>query len=534
VKNKLIIVDKYISIDVEKYIEFENIYKARLLTKKIFLNNKGFVKTHTYKGYEISWGLYDAIYKFCLLFTQLEKLINYIEKGGYSEIDVTHLDLKFANVISIYFYDKKITNRLIKRSLYSNIKSFILNFILLIFTLISIIYFFIRKRKYVGIWTGDFIFKKTTSDFRLNHLYERLQDRNTPYIEFIRTHNFKNFILNTWKRKRMAVYYSSILYFIKIFNKTKYRKPNNFYESVMFKFESPINNAIPVIYILSKIMKILDIKVNISFAFSSRSMHFHLASKILGIKTIGIMHGISQRNYLVNEFIEEYSGSKMIGPDIFGVWSEYMMEYYKKYCKIIPLNKIYLSGMLRNSQYNYLYKNEKFKLIEGGKIRVLLISEPLVEASEILPYVKELYKSNNIKLAIKLRPMVNDSFYSELVNLYPDIKNIDVYNGDILEVGSNFDVFLGSHSTAVIEASLIGKISFFVKTMKWGDFFSQNTLVHGVELICDDHNNIVKDIVNRIKYEDKFNTRVKNRKRYFGKMQDGSQWIANEVNKIIG
>ena len=70
-------------------------------------------------------------------------------------------------------------------------------------------------------------------------------------------------------------------------------------------------------------------------------------AKSLDIETIGIMHGLSQKEYAVQEFMESYCEDKKIGCDIYGVWSNHYLEYFKKYCKVMNPQDIYYSGLLR-------------------------------------------------------------------------------------------------------------------------------------------------------------------------------------------
>ena len=45
--------------------------------------------------------------------------------------------------------------------------------------------------------------------------------------------------------------------------------------------------------------------------------------------------------------MQSYQESKKIGCDIYGVWSEYYLEYFRKYSKISTKNSFQLSGLLR-------------------------------------------------------------------------------------------------------------------------------------------------------------------------------------------
>lgn len=288
-------------------IGFGNIKKARLLTDEIFLNNKEFIQKYDYDGYKITWAWYDKVYQFSLKCIEIDIL----KEKDYDTLELIDIGLEYEKVIKKYFYNKEIISSKKKTIITSKIKEFITNSILLIFSMFSIIYFMLKRKNYTAIWTGDFIYKNSTSDFRLNYLYEKLLKNKISYIEFIRTRSLKFFLINTVKRKRFAIYFTKV-------------KPNNFYESILFSYKK--DNEVFI-----KVVKILKLN-NVSFNFSSRKAHLILAAKSLKIKNIGIMHGLSRKEYVVNEFMESYSEDKYIGPDVFGVWSNEYVDYYREHC----------------------------------------------------------------------------------------------------------------------------------------------------------------------------------------------------------
>ena len=75
--------------------------------------------------------------------------------------------------------------------------------------------------------------------------------------------------------------------------------------------------------------------------------------------------------------------------------------------------------------------------------------------------------------------MVKDIYYEEMKVVFPEIRNLKLHDGKIEDVGKNFDVFIGSMSTAIIEGSLLGKISVLLNTIKFGDYFEIDNLISG-------------------------------------------------------
>jgi len=512
---------------IEDYIGFGNVKEARICTDKIFMSNRSFIERYDYDGYKVSWAWYDQIYQISLKYTEIKNLIHKLEYMNYDSMTIEGIHPSYEKVLIHYFFDKNL-----KTNLKTNVKSFIkfstINVVLLFFSIISIVFFFIRNKKNVGIRTEDVIFKGTKSDFRLNHLYDKLDNEKINYIEFIRSRSLRSFIKNTFIRKRFSIYYDCIPYFIRLFSRKKaYKlKPTSFYESILFEYSNNNEVLMDTIKFIKIIYKLCHIDKMLIISFSSRSASLCIASKSMNIKTIGIMHGLSIKEYAVQEFMESYNENKKLGPDIYGVWSEAWVDYFQKYSKNINSKDIYYSGLLRPLKD---YKRGEFSRVDNKKIKILLISEPLVCAQEILPYLEKIMENDKFELSIKVRPMIKDSFYEELKNIYPLVTVVPKYDGKILEDGKNFDVFIGSNSTAVIEASLLSKISILVKTDKWGDYFGVNELINNKDLLIDNPDNICKEIDFRVENEFKLNTINRIRNKFFGDNKDGADWIREEI-----
>jgi len=513
---------------MEDFLQQPNVSEARELTDKIFYENKEFIKFYDYKGYKISWSWYDNVFQTSLDYLSIKPLVDVIESNNPTKIIVVGLPNKYVRILKMYF--GKLEVELPKK--YSSIKYFqelLFNMFLLFFTFVSLVYFYFRKGSNVATRTEDLIFKNTKSDFRLNHLYSKYEENNIQYIEFIRNTSIKAFFKNIYKRKRLAIYYTSIIYFVSLFSrkKTVFEFPTNFSQSMLYCYASQNIVLIKSIPIFEKILKILKINNFVLITFSSRTAHLAIAAKSLSIPVIGIMHGLSQKEYAVQEFISPFNEEKKIGCDKYGLWSPYYLEYFKKYSKITPSEGFEYSGMLR--PVGGFVSHSLFKRISNNKIKVLLICEPLISALEIIPFLNFLLNHDNIEIAIKTRPMIRDGYYEELKLELPEIKKLKIYDGKIEDVAKEFDVFLGSYSTAVIEASLFGKISILLNTKKFGDYFEMDSLIPGHLFLVKTPESLYDNIISRVNNENSLGTIKNIRNRFFGDNLDGAQWIIDQL-----
>jgi len=515
---------------IEDYVDISSVSEARKLADTIYFENKEFISQYKHSKYSISWAWYSDIFQFCITYLEIQNLIQIIEDNNFTSIEIGAISPQYIQIFRVYFFRRNIvllgsqSNQLI-----NTFKQVIFNGFALIYSLISLVFFILRPGKNVGTYTGDFIYKNTQSDFRLSNLYAQYKKNKIHYVEFIRITKSKNFLDNIFKRKRFAIYHTSIIFFVALFTKKeKYTKyPVNFYQSVIYSFHYDNLVLKKSILIIEKLFIILRINNFISISFSSRSAHLSIAAKSLGIKTIGIMHGLQQKDYAVYEFMESYSERQKIGCDVYGVWSPHYLDYFKKYSKLMSPENIFYSGLLRPiKNFN---KTKPFKRISSNSLRVLIISEPLINVREVIPYVKALLKNDAIELAIKVRPMINDTYYEELKVHLPEISNLKVHSGTIEEIGRDYDVFIGSNSTAVIEGSLFGKISILLNTKKFGDYFEMDSLIPGHSLLVNDPEFLCQNIVDRVNNEVYLQTVDKIRARFFGDNKDGSQWLIDQL-----
>ena len=514
---------------IEDYVQFSSVVEARKLTDKIYSHNADFITEHDYKGYKITWSWYSDVFQFCIKYFEIERLIQTIDVLDAQHLKIGNIPPQYRKVLEVYFFNKKITSNVSKGELLSNTKQILFNVTLLLFSMISILFFILRPSKNIGTYTGDFIYKNTESDFRLNHLYEKYQENNIQYVEFIRDTKVKDFFINIFKRRRFAIYYTVIIFFVDLLSKKdkNSKHPQDFYQSILYSYHYSNFVLKKSTLIIEKIFKILRIDKFVLISFSSRSAHLAIAAKSLGIKTIGIMHGLQQKDYAVYEFMQSYQENKKIGCDVYGVWSLYYLEYFKKYSKISNADSFQYSGLLR--PVKNINQVDHFERVSENKIKILLISEPLITVSEIIPHLKCLLKNDNIEVSIKVRPMIKDIYYENMILEFPEIQDLKIYDGKLEDVADKFDVFVGSNSTAIIEASLFGKISILLNTVKFGDYFDIDKLIPGRQLLVKDPEFLCKEIQFRVENENDLKTIEKTKHMFFGDNNDGAQWVVDQL-----
>jgi len=511
----------------QDYVEDISLSKVREFSEGIFRENKEFLRSYIHNGYEITWAWYGDIFSISQKYMKYEKIILHIERVKYDQIIFKDVPNDLIKLIRMAFPEISIINLDLKKA--HEIRIFLLNFVGLIYSLFSLVVSFFKRNNRVASYTGDFIFKNSRCDIRLIELYKLYDRNNINFIEFIRMTSGKNFIVNIFKRRRMAIYVSSFQYFINLFFKnTHYKKrPKNFQESLLYSYHGSNLALQKEILVFEKIFNFLGVKKFFGISFSSRSASLFFAAKTIGAPIIGIMHGLQQRDYAVYEFIEPFNNKNLIGCDYYGTWSLHYKNYFKEYSKIHS-NIIY-SGPLRS--VSSFQKKFNFSQQDDEKIKVLVISEPHASFSDLVPFIKALIESKEICLGIKLRPMIKDNFLEILENFGLDISSIEIVDDELLKAGKSYDIFIGSYSTAIIEACLISKLSLLIYTNKWGDYFDLNSSPLGPMLLTNDPGEFINIIKLRIENENKLKSIIFFRERFFGNFnKNGAEWIVNLIS----
>ena len=316
----------------------------------------------------------------------------------------------------------------------------------------------IKRKPAVVVWTGDYYTRENAGDFRLGNFYKDCKKENLFVIDFINKSEsiFKRFS-NFYFRKRTVVYYNAIQTYIYsiilLFRKTKIKPV----ETQLDYFR--VDCSISRLY-----LKMVNAKVIIAWEFSKRQCGLIGAAKSLNIPVVGAMHGAGMRTYMVHEFIKQPRDEIKVGPDIMGVWSDYWLDYYTKHSNCY--SKLEVCCYQRSPR---MVTRKKPRI---NNFKILWISEPLAILEELYPYFKVI--NENFDLSIKIRQNIKCSFYSSLTSLYPQTTDLHTETGSMEESVINYDLVVGTHSTAVIESSLYNIPFLLFQSNKWGNYFDLN------------------------------------------------------------
>lgn len=541
-------------IDIESLIDSGSIQKASELARNLSLlttsDGRRLSNIANYEGFELWWIHYDDLmYKFCLPYTQYARLLDYLK--GFSK---THLyKPPFVNLLQCFldFHNRQyiVVDEFTKK----------ISFGILLQVVISIPFLLwvkIRRPKLM-LWIGDFFDPPRNYDFRMRFIYEELYDKKIRFVEFVRSMETSSVVLrHALKRKRPVIYSYAIIrlvyYFADMLNKKNTKELLNleppadadsgkrFWFAVAASYLDNYTGDVWAIKTLKAILKFIGIKASIIPTMATRNFHEVLACKLLGIKIVGIQHGLSPKYHAVSDFMPEFDGEKSMSVDKYGLWSEWWKDYYVKNSRIYKPEQLYVSGLMRPLEKQASDQSSNFTLGKQptdntGPVKVLFVAGQLADPKEVMPYLEELLRAENISVYMTFRPQ-RDDFGKYLVENYPEIlKKIGkkkILSSNIHEAIAQCDIVVGVYSTAVLESLLKMKPFIFFHTDKWGDYYDMKSFDSPYKFFTEDPQELVDTVLKNREIPSEILKELQNR--FFGDpYQNGSKWVVEQVEEFL-
>ncbi len=561
-KFNVIVANKMFQKDVEylgcRFIELEtlvgpgSVYEASTFLEELSLltlpNGSRLTKSFFYKGYELWWIHYNSLFHyFCLPYTQYRKLLEYLK--GFQGISFYRPPYKDLFFYYLQVYGCKVA--VLRESSFKSPTFLPFGiFLQIVITFLCLPILMVRKHRLV-LFTGDKFEKLKDYDFRMGFIYEELKQRDIPFVEFIRSlESWKTVLKHAIKRRRPVIYSEAVSFagrFASILSGgrrcAKRRFDSHAFDSVInpeerFKLLIATKHLLGVyddiwaIRIMKWILRSTGVRVALVPSVSERNIHAVLGCKLNDISTVGILHGVASRYANPYDFMSGFDGEKMFSVDVYGVWSEWWKEHYIKNSQAYKPEQLYVSGPMRPLE---VQKESNIATgTQGEFITVLFIAEQTAAPSEVMPYLHKLLDRRDIKLTIKFRPG-SDGFEKWLLQNEPQVlklQHVQIIKGGMQEAIQNADVVVGCHSTGVLEALLQLKVPVFLRTQKWGDYYSMIEYSGGRRFFAENP----VELIERIKgvYAISPDDIIDLREQYFGDPhKNGSKWVVDEIEQFL-
>lgn len=508
--------------ELRKHLREVSIYEARSHTEKIFKQVSEKKTLEKWSSY-YAWALHDIFfYKTVSPYLELRLLMDLASNG--TSITCIDIPAKYASILQ-QFSGFKVEQ---SKSFWSIITTIMLPFFncfLLFYSFCSYL-IYLPKRNIIGVWTGDYLGTQGQGDPRITEIYTYLNHEKIPYLEFIRTTAVspRKIIQNMIRRRKAAIYMDSLegLFQSKKSLVTIDAKGsvNNHLEKLLINLSGHCEKYQRASTIFDFIFRTLKFKTLICWFLSHRTFSIITAAKKNKIKTIGFMHGVSVYSYMGHEYMKEYRGPA-IGPDKFGVWSEYWLKQFQQHSSIYAEGALEISGPMNKSIF--------YEKNNSSKEFVTIISEQSSDPQYIIHFIQAAL-AHHYKVLLKVRPFGADPFYLKLQQFYPDIiKKITVSFSPVEEVFNLSSVVLGTHSTAVIEASKFLVPFALLSTKKWQDYFDIKQTSSPYQAYLEKEEDLI-NLLQSIKQNDYSDYLKSIRNNYFG-AANGLDWIKKQINE---
>lgn len=527
-------------------IEEANIFLDEI-SSTTFPNGQKISKSFMFEGYELWWVHYnDFFHYFSLPFTQYKKLLEFLRNFE----NVSFHNPPFKNLFWHYLHAYECRVSILGEPWFRKIPTVPLGILAqTVITIFSVLVLTVTRPK-VMVSTGDGLEPSRDYDFRMKFIYEELRHKKLSFVEFIRSlESWKTVVEHAIIRRRPVVYSEAVAFIGKLLSVASWKRYDISQESgkkdylrsmgpedkfrllVATHYLVGVYGDIWAVRIMRRILHLIGVRAAFLSAVTERNFSIFLGCKMDNIPSVGISHGVAFRSATPYDFMNGYSGEKMLSVDVYGVWSEWWKEYYRKYSYVYKSEQLYVSGPMRPLE---LLKEPAEKISDNERVRILFVSEQVAVPGEIMPYLRELLVMPNIELTIKFRPS-RDGFEDWLTKNEPLIlKNpqLQIMRGSMQDAIQNVDVVIGSYSTGVLEALLLLKIPIFLRTKKWGDYFS---LTEDDETRCLFAEN-PQELKERIKNAHTLSKKllIELREQYFGNPHNnGSKWVVEKLEETL-
>ena len=219
------------------------------------------------------------------------------------------------------------------------------------------------------------------------------------------------------------------------------------------------------------------------------SRHTHAlvaACKSLGVPVVGYQHAVGFNRFYAGLACYGWSGARSHAPDRYALWSDYFRERLLGFSELFTTRDTFVCGNLRPPPASA--SPARAGSSGGGKLRVLLVSEPKASPEELLPVVARLVANEGLEVRLKVRPGEDvDAAGTFFGDLFAGMRVVDT--ASVHEAFAECDVVVGLYSSVLYEALQAPRPVVVLRTRSpyAGDLGAEGlaTVVDDPESACD-------------------------------------------------
>jgi len=383
---------------------------------------------------------YEEVYKFVC---EQGSGITLQTKDASSELRRILRAVPHAKIIPCSFF----------KTIINSVVSFVLKVLAWLVTYWALIK--LKSKKEIKVIYSPDKYSKFGCDFRIYPLYKYLQENKKDYLEIFHTGWGKEFLSNLLKRKRVAIYLESLVWYpnqnnFKIDEADFSSFPNhlsNFFKFLLKEMLARMSYSQQLILKLEKILSKTAITEIMALDDMRYTNELVVACKKNNIKIYGLQHGQFTKYHVgwMNYGLPKERG---VAFDKLFVWNEYWRNLLLKYSTQYDEKNVVVGGWLRRLP-EIVWEEKKTTSEEKKIISILLPFEISLSPEEISGYVRK-FLLLGVKIFFKVRPdLTREKQLKHYGFLSTDnVEVVETVDGQIL---SQIDAVVGVYSTFLSE-----------------------------------------------------------------------------------
>jgi hypothetical protein len=309
-------------------------------------------------------------------------------------------------------------------------------------------------------------------DFRFTPLYREMRRAGFRYAEYAHTLSPVQAVKNFFRRGRPVFYLESADFQARLSRigipVPKVECPSGGSNSVADRalralvpaaIESCLQSA-ACQRVLKRALQFQRVRRALIFDDNRHNFELIAACLALGIPVLGFQHGVFNK-FHAGLMAYGFSGARRHAFDRYGVWSVLFRERLLRDSVLFPDDRIFIAGPVRPPEVSALLNRSPDP---AGKIRVLVVSEPLARKGEVAPFLHALRQDPEFALYFKLRPGEPESSLAEY-SLSPSDVHL-LKTGTVYEAFARVDAVVGTYSSVLYEAALVSLPIVWMKTTR--------------------------------------------------------------------
>ncbi|MBN1439810.1 MAG: hypothetical protein JW929_10405 [Anaerolineales bacterium] len=184
----------------------------------------------------------------------------------------------------------------------------------------------------------------------------------------------------------------------------------------------------------------------------------------LGIPVLGFQHGVFNK-FHAGLMAYGFGGARPHAFDRYGVWSGLFRDRLLTDTALYRPEQVFVAGPLRPPEGIPSDRSRAGqKTAAEGKVRVLVVSEPLARKSEVAVFLQVLQSDPRFELFLKLRPGESRIGLRDYALSASTVRLLE--SGSVYEAFRQVDVAVGTYSSVLYEALLADVPAVWMKTTR--------------------------------------------------------------------